>query len=227
MLTGKELGQAIKEAIRLKIESGSVRYKKDIAMHFNVKPPSIHDWVNNGTIDKGKLELLWGYFSDVVGPDHWGLSKWPDASDGSNVEDGPNLLPFRMVPIVGTVQGGDDGFLLETEFPVGYGDGSVDFQTRQPNAYALRVRGDSMRPRIKNGEFIIVDPGREVNPGDDVVVCLKDGRRMVKELLYVRDGDVTLGSINNGHGNVTARQDQIEKIHYVAAVLPRGAFNHG
>lgn len=42
MLTGKALGRAIESAIDLKIASGSVRSKTEIAAHFGVKPPSIH-----------------------------------------------------------------------------------------------------------------------------------------------------------------------------------------
>lgn len=67
MLTGKELGNAIKEAIRLNGVS-----QASVARHFKIKPPSVSDWIKRGTIDKAKLDDLFAYFSDVVGPDHWG-----------------------------------------------------------------------------------------------------------------------------------------------------------
>lgn len=141
-----------------------------------------------------------------------------------NAEAAPTLRPFRNVPIVGLAQGGDNGYFTELEYPVGQGDGDITYPAKDENSYALRVRGDSMRPRIKNGEFIIVEPNHQPQPGDDVVVCLEDGRKMVKELLYIRDGDITLGSINNGHGNITVALSSVEKMHYVAAIVPRGAF---
>lgn len=142
----------------------------------------------------------------------------------SNVESAPDLRAFQNVPVVGTVQGGDNGYLAELEYPTGQGDGNITYPAKDDNSYALRVRGDSMRPRIKNGEFIVIEPNHEPQPGDDVVVCLKDGRKMVKELLYTRDGEITLGSINNGHGNICVTIDQVEVMHYVAAIIPRGAF---
>ncbi|MFH1493765.1 MAG: S24 family peptidase [Pseudomonadota bacterium] len=142
----------------------------------------------------------------------------------SNVEEAPDLRPFLDVAVVGTVQGGDNGFFTELEYPVGHGEGSITYPAKDENSYALRVRGDSMRPRIKNGEFIVVEPNHAPQPGDDVVVCLLDGRKMVKELLYMRDGEITLGSINNGHGNISVASDQVDKMHYVAAIIPRGAF---
>ncbi|USW94202.1 S24 family peptidase [Pseudomonas proteolytica] len=68
MLTGPELGAAIEAA---RIAKGVS--KKELADDFSVKPPSIQGWVKNGRIDKSKLMDVIAYFSDVVGPEHWGL----------------------------------------------------------------------------------------------------------------------------------------------------------
>ena len=84
MLTGKELGDAIESA---RIAKGIS--KKKLAEDFGVAPPSVQGWVKNGRIDKAKLMELIRYFSDVVKPAHWGLSK-PIAdiitSDGLEIE---------------------------------------------------------------------------------------------------------------------------------------------
>lgn len=150
--------------------------------------------------------------------------RYRDAKFENEFEDGPPLPPFKLVPIVGTVQGGDDGYLLEYDTVAGHGDGNIAYPTKDINAYAVRVRGDSMRPRIKSGEFIVVEPNQICMPGDDVVVCLKNGRKMVKEFLYERDEEITLSSINNSHGSITVPSKEIEKMHYVAAIIPRGVF---
>ncbi len=77
MLSGKDLGRAIEQAINKKIASGAVKSKAEIARHFKVQPPSIHDWIKKGSISKDKLPELWRFFSDVVGPEHWGLNEYP------------------------------------------------------------------------------------------------------------------------------------------------------
>lgn len=91
MLSGERLGKAIDTAIRLKGVS-----KAAVARHFGVKPPSVQDWIRRGTIDKSRLPELWGYFADVVGPSHWGLSKAHPAGPASHFEaltqDEVNLL---------------------------------------------------------------------------------------------------------------------------------------
>lgn len=73
MLKGKELGVAIKQAIDLKIASGAIANKADVARHFGIKAPSVYDWIKKGSISKDKLVKLWDFFSDVVGPEHWGI----------------------------------------------------------------------------------------------------------------------------------------------------------
>jgi transcriptional regulator with XRE-family HTH domain len=70
MLNKSELGKAIESARKKKGVT-----KKAMADHFGIKPPSIQDWVKHGRIDKEHLTELFRYFSDVVGPDHWGLAQ--------------------------------------------------------------------------------------------------------------------------------------------------------
>lgn len=136
----------------------------------------------------------------------------------------PISQPFKQVPVVGHVKGGDNGYLEELGYPAGDGDGHVEYPARDKNAYALRVKGDSMRPRIRSGEFVIVEPNHQPSPGDDVVVSTLDGRRLLKEFLFERNGDVTLGSINQEIGPITIARTDITKFHYVAAIVPSGAF---
>lgn len=98
MLNGTDLGAAIKAAIELKIASGAVASQAAIARHFNVRPPSIHDWIKKGSISKDKLPELWRYFSDVVGPEHWGLKSWPDmGSSSAEATTRAKPWPFRTI----------------------------------------------------------------------------------------------------------------------------------
>lgn len=68
MLSGKPLGLAIKEAMRLKGVT-----QKAVADKFGIKQPSVSSWTRTGRVDKEHLDDLFDYFSDVVGPTHWGI----------------------------------------------------------------------------------------------------------------------------------------------------------
>ncbi|MFS8973880.1 helix-turn-helix domain-containing protein [Cupriavidus necator] len=131
---------------------------------------------------------------------------------------------YRKIPVRGMAQLGDNGHFCDIEYPVGHGDGYLVFPTTDPDAYGLRCNGDSMRPRVKHGEFVIIEPNRRVTNGDEVLVVSQDGRVMIKELAYVRDGIVTLTSVNERHGNLRIPQDQIERLQYVAGILKSSAW---
>lgn len=123
------------------------------------------------------------------------------------------------VPVVGTAQLGDDGYWLELDYPTGHGEGFVLYPTRDQNTYALRVKGDSMRPRIKPGEFVVVEPNHAVAPGDEVLVKTADGKSMVKVLGSRRSGFVELLSINEDHRPITLDEEAIVSLHYIGGIL--------
>jgi SOS-response transcriptional repressor LexA len=144
---------------------------------------------------------------------------------GGSDDTGPyRALPLRGVPVVGTAQLGKDGYWMELEHPTGRGEGVVSYQSTDKNAYAVRVVGESMMPRIKSGEFVIVEPNHSVRPGDEVLVVTTDGQSMVKELLFERDGIVTLGSVNADYGRISLQRSQISKMHYVQGFMKSSGF---
>lgn len=104
MLNGKELGQAIEKAFKLKKQTGAISSKADIARHFGIKTPSVYDWVKKGSIGKEKLPELFRYFADVVGFEHWGLTKdeWPlglsEATEAGRALHG-QIVTKKAIPI--------------------------------------------------------------------------------------------------------------------------------
>jgi phage repressor protein C with HTH and peptisase S24 domain len=122
------------------------------------------------------------------------------------------------VPVVGTAQLGDNGHFCELQYPVGHGDGQIRWASKDGSAYAVRCKGESMKPRIRNGEFVIVEPSHQFAPGDEVLVRSLDGRVMVKQLAYVRDGMVHLDSVNESHPRISIEETEIESIQYVAGI---------
>lgn len=151
------------------------------------------------------------------------LDKW-DTIEMTNVAEAPGLRDSRRIPVVGEVKGGADGHLEELQYPVGHGEGFVEHWAGDASAYALRVRGDSMHPRYRHGEFVVVTPSIEAEPGSDVIVQLTDGRKLIKQLNWVRDGDVQLLSVNDDFKPLTMPLADILSIHSVAGGLRRNAF---
>lgn len=177
------------------------------------------------------LEVL---LSDPAGETQEAQLKWLAShipsrgapAEPSNVSPAPDLIASRWVAVVGHVKAGPDGYLDELQYPVGEGDGYVEYWVKDPSAYAVRVKGDSMHPRYRAGEFIVVTPGIEATPGRDVVVKLKDGRKLLKQLNWIRDGDIQLLSINNGYAPMTIALEDVDSVHRVAGHVSSDAFHH-
>ncbi|MDO5288519.1 MAG: S24 family peptidase [Pseudomonadota bacterium] len=187
MLTGTELGEALRKAIELK----GVK-KVDVANHFGVKPPSVQDWLKRGVIAKDKLPELWAYFSDVVGPEHWGLSSispsvassaWPPLVD---LDEHPDLVPVRSVKL--RLRCGVQGFAVEPDSS----DGIPIFFRREwfaergynpARLIAIKVKDASMEPTLYDGDMVVINTA-DTQPKDGQVYAINHaGEPVVKRLM--------------------------------------------
>lgn len=189
----------------------------DIAKAAGVTKGAVSQWLTGG-IKSIKLEYALG-IQNAYGYNHrWlvmgELPKMINEAP-SDVSEPIAIHKRKNVPLVGEVMGGSDGYLEEFGYPVGHGEGEVEYPTNDPNAYALRVRGDSMHPRYRAGEFVIVEPNIEPQEGDDVVVICGDGRKMLKQLNWRRDDSVQFLSINNGYGPLTLKKKEVSSMQLV------------
>ncbi|MBC3436081.1 helix-turn-helix transcriptional regulator [Pseudomonas sp. BW16M2] len=130
------------------------------------------------------------------------------------------------VPVVGYAQLGVNGYFEALDFPAGHGDGYLNIHSDDPKAYGLKVTGDSMHPRIKNGEYVLVEPSKAYFSGDEVMVRTTNGRTMIKEFIYLRDGMYRFDSVNAEHAPIHIAEDEIEHIHLVGGILKSSRFMH-
>lgn len=128
------------------------------------------------------------------------------------------------IPVVGRAMLGTDGYFEALEYPVGHGEGYLNIFSEDPNAYGLRVVGNSMKPRIKHNEFVVVEPNSDFVSGDEVLVKTKSGQSMIKEYIYHRDGQYRFDSVNESYDPVYLFDEEIELIHYVGAIVKGSRF---
>lgn len=94
-------------------------------------------------------------------------------------------LPFNLetlVPVLGTVAAGVP--ITAQEDVVG----EIPVLDKQGDFFALKVKGDSMSPRIMNGDTVLVNPSGEVEDGDVVIAMI--------------NGEATCKVLKRSHGNV-------------------------
>lgn len=128
------------------------------------------------------------------------------------------------VPIVGLAltSGSLEGEFRAALFPEDTPLTGVLFPSQDESAYALRAQGDFAQPRLRNDELIVVEPSKSTTPGDHVILRLKDGKSLIKALLYQRGDSTTFGSVNVGPAS-TFTAAEIESIQYIAAIFPQSA----
>ncbi|WP_263287371.1 S24 family peptidase [Pseudomonas sp. GL-B-16] len=188
----------------------------ELAERAGIKQASVSEIERGLTRTSGYLVKL----AQICGVDPVWLSDGsgsPEPSFSTNVEQGPPITSApRRIEIVGTAQMGPEGYWMG----VNQSDGWVETYSRDEDAYALRLKGDSMAPAIRNGWVAVCEPNHRLVPGEYVMVTTVDGQSMVKELLFQNDEEVSLMSVNAAYGERrTIDRSDIDKIHYVGNIL--------
>lgn len=94
-------------------------------------------------------------------------------------------LPVRWIPVLGQVPAGFPHYTAEVileYLPV------PAATARHPQTFALIIHGDSMEPRLAEGDRVIVCPDPSP-PNRAVVVALIDGETTIKELKITQQGE--------------------------------------
>lgn len=139
---------------------------------------------------------------------HESLSQKDSIEFAGSIKDG-------YVPVIGEAVLGVDGSVDMIEFRAGW----LRIYSGDKDAYGLKVKGDSMWPRIQSGEYVVIEPNTCVHAGDEVFVRTKDGHNMIKIMNKTRDGDYQFSSVNSDHRPITLGSLEIEKMHFVSAIV--------
>lgn len=182
MLTGQDLGAAIESARKIKNVT-----KKALAEHMGVKPPSVIDWVKRGTIDKEKLAALWRYFSDVVGPEHWGLEAFPFQSP-SDSRGSPGALEINTV---------------QDPRPISWEDLTL---RETPDEFWIEVQDWALSPHIlSQGDMAKMKRNIQPMPTDIVLVRDATGRMYVREYREEQNGEWIAAATNPAYAHITSK----------------------
>ena len=190
--------------------------QSELARMLGVSPQSVQAWEANKNIPRQQRLKAIAEALSVTASYLMGESNVPHVG-WANVEEGPPITsPIRRIDIVGIAQLGQGGYWINLELAEGF----VETYSRDEDAYALRLKGDSMSPAIRDGWVAVCEPNHRLVPGEYVMVTTTDGQSMVKELLFENDEAVSLMSVNSAYGERrTIPRKEIDRIHYVGNIL--------
>lgn len=119
---------------------------------------------------------------------------WLDTGDGSpqwdntqNTAEGPSIR--ARVPLISWVQAGHWGEIVDNLQPGEAEEWIATTARVSSSAFALRIVGDSMAPKVPDGSIVVFDPGKAYQHGS-LVLAKRTGDQVAtfKQLWY--DGSV-------------------------------------
>jgi repressor LexA len=143
------------------------------------------------------------------------LAEWGGPEAGSARDRG-----LRPIPVINKVAAGYPQEFTDLGYPVGVADEyvTVPAEMSDPNAFAVRVVGDSMEPKYHEGDIVIFSPAATVESGDDCFVRFAmsggptDGEATFKRVFFDGEDAVRLQPINDRHVPIFVKPSQIEGI---------------
>jgi phage repressor protein C with HTH and peptisase S24 domain len=148
----------------------------------------------SGMAKKSGLDPTTFNKSKRVTPD--GRERWPStesiskalAATTSSIDSFVQLIgdadqTVQSVPLLALSQAGNAGAFDDTGFPAGKGWDEVGLPAvSDEHAFALEISGDALKPVYRDGDIVVVSPSTPIRRGDRVVVKMKSGDVLLREL---------------------------------------------
>ena len=152
-----------------------------------------------------------------------GRPRWPSTESvakslqatGVTIDAFVSLITERggaatAIPLIGLNDASGSNYFADGGLPNGKGWDAIAFPAvNDEHVYALEVSGDTMLPAYRDGTTIVVSPAAAIRRGDRVVVKLRDGEVMAKELKRRTAKSIELRSLNPPHAERTLAADDV------------------
>ncbi len=175
---------------RLRLAAGHSQV--DAARLIGIRPPSYNAWESGETKELKGKNLARACQVFKVTQDYLLYGKEPGPATAPQemselareVGTATNVRILREVPLISFAQAGNWAEVVDPYLPGVSDEWAVTTRKVGSRAYALRIKGDSMEPRIPDGAVVIIDPDREPENGYVVVVRQNhDSEATIKRLV--------------------------------------------
>ena len=124
------------------------------------------------------------------------------------------LTAGALVPIINKVSAGYPVDFDDLNYPVGFADDYVRCpDLHDPNAFAVRVVGDSMTPKFNEGDIIVFSPACKVESGDDCFVRMTDPHETTfKRVFFEKGSHLRLQPRNHSYPPMIIPQEKINGV---------------
>ena len=191
--------------------------QKELAKLFGVSTRGAGKWLEGDAIPNisTKLPDIIDKFKDYGASMEWLLMGNPEFDPenphnrriSDELERSQITIELKKITVIGSILFHDDGGFSELNTST---SGFVVFPIRSSHACAILCCGEGISPRVRHGEFIIIDKEAKAENGDDVLIMSKAGTYLLKDFLYEKDDFYYVISINNSHKKSIHKNDVLE-----------------
>lgn len=123
--------------------------------------------------------------------------------------------PGRLIPIINRVAAGYPVDFDDLQYPAGFADDYARCpDIEDPQAFGVRVIGDSMEPKFTQGDIVIFSPTIEVRNGDDCFVRLATPHETTfKRVFFEVDNKVRLQPRNENYSPMIIEGSRINGLY--------------
>jgi repressor LexA len=192
----------------LKFETGLLLH----IAHLERMPSDVRGAYESREAENAKLRQVLRKISDKRGQS----SEIKELLAGGDSKDSKSgMSAGRLVPIINKVAAGYPTDFNDLDYPVGIADDYVRCpDLHDPNAFAVRVVGDSMEPRFHEGDIVIFSPSLDVRNGDDCFVRFTMPHETTfKRVFFERDNKVRLQPRNERYSPTVIEGNRVDGIY--------------
>jgi repressor LexA len=133
------------------------------------------------------------------------------------------IVSGQLVPVINKVAAGYPVDFDDLGYPVGFADDYVRCtDLHDPNAFAVRVFGDSMEPKFNEGDIVIFSPAVEIVAGDNCFVRFTGPHETTFKRVFFEDsGSVRLQPRNEKYAPTIIEGERINGIYKAIMRLER------
>jgi len=121
----------------------------------------------------------------------------------------------HVIPVINKVSAGYPTDFSDLDYPVGVADDYVRCpDVHDPNAFAVRVVGDSMEPKFKEGDVVIFSPAVEVHNGDDCFIRFSNPHETsFKRVFFEEDNKLRLQPRNEKYSPIIVDGRRVDGVY--------------
>lgn len=176
---------------------------KQVADKVGVSEGTISRWESGKIADMRRDKIM--AYAQALNISPAIIMGWDNVDSSSTIE---NTRAGKRIPVLGSVAAGIPIDAIEDVLD--WEDISEDM-AKTGEFFGLRIKGDSMQPRIVEGDVVIVRQQPDADSGDVVIVQVNGDKATCKRLAKYSSG-ISLISFNPAYEPMNYTNEQIERL---------------